>query len=87
MIIGRRGFLGGILAACAAPAIVRIASIMPVKTLPEELALAGDFCTENLIVNATERYSIIYIDPRFAKSMYTAIFPQWTFRPLTSAPQ
>lgn len=33
-MISRRGFLTGIIAACAAPAIIRVASIMPVKVMP-----------------------------------------------------
>ena len=46
MIIGRRAFLRGLVSALAAPAIVRAASLMPVRVMPpvEELdALDDDF--------------------------------------------
>src|SRR5215472_6535189 len=36
-VINRRGFLSGLVGVLAAPAIVRVASIMPVKALPPEL--------------------------------------------------
>lgn len=62
MSLNRRGFLAGIIAAAAAPAIVRVASIMPVKVMPVDLM--GDFTTDNLIVKATERYSLYHTDNR-----------------------
>jgi hypothetical protein len=36
MIIGRRGFLAGLGALMAAPAIVSVANIMPVKAMPSQ---------------------------------------------------
>ncbi len=36
MIIGRRGFLAGLGALMAAPAIVSVANIMPVKVMPAQ---------------------------------------------------
>jgi len=39
MITSRRRFLGGLLGALAAPLVVRAASIMPVKALPDNLLL------------------------------------------------
>jgi len=35
----RRGFLGGLLALVAAPAVVRAASLMPVRVMPDEEVL------------------------------------------------
>lgn len=40
-MIGRRGFIAGILGACAAPAIVRASSLMPIKA-PEIVTLGMD---------------------------------------------
>ncbi len=74
MILTRRTFLGAMLAAAAGPAIVRAASLMSIKPLwiasPEPRWLgyspmkiegyATDFDTENLIIEATERFSLRY---------------------------
>lgn len=43
MNIERRGFLTGIIALCAAPAIVRVGSIMPVKVMPDDLGSVEDW--------------------------------------------
>ncbi len=53
MLISRRGFFGGLAAAFAAPAIVRVTSIMPVRGI----ALSIEPCTNNrLIVFRKEIY-------------------------------
>lgn len=39
-MIGRRGFITGLISLVAAPAIVRAGSLMPVKMMPDETALA-----------------------------------------------
>ncbi len=43
MIIGRRGFLAGLGALIAAPAIVSVANIMPVKAMPSHELLMDLF--------------------------------------------
>lgn len=42
--MNRRGFLGAILAAGVAPAVVRAASLMPVRVLESDLVLPLPFC-------------------------------------------
>jgi hypothetical protein len=46
ILSSRRGFLGGLLALVAAPAIVRASSLMPVKVLPPKEVLDGLFVDE-----------------------------------------
>lgn len=41
-MLSRRGFLGGFAGVIAAPAIVRVSSIMPVRALPPKLLNAVD---------------------------------------------
>jgi len=41
IIQSRRGFITGLVSLVAAPAIVRVASIMPVKAMPAELEVYG----------------------------------------------
>ena len=73
-MITRRSFLGAMLAAAAGPAIVRAASLMPVKPLwvpPEPRwlgyaplkveGMATDFDTGNLIYKASERFPAAFI--------------------------
>jgi hypothetical protein len=55
--MNRRGFLSGIIALAAAPAIVRAGSLMPVKVMPEEWC---DFTTANMTVKAYDRYAFGY---------------------------
>lgn len=58
MILSRRGFLSGLGSALAAPAIVKVASLMPIKAPP--LVLVGgydDFDTALAKVRATERFA------------------------------
>jgi hypothetical protein len=43
ILVSRRNFLRGLFAAAAAPAIVRVASIMPVKAPPIVVAPAGGY--------------------------------------------
>lgn len=49
----RRGFLGAILAACAAPAIIRVQSLMPIRALAPRIwtsdELAFDFSRVDVI--------------------------------------
>lgn len=52
MITSRRGFLSGVGALLAAPAIVRVSALMPIST-PK---LLDDFTTDNLRYRATERF-------------------------------
>jgi hypothetical protein len=42
IIQSRRGFITGLVLLVAAPAIVRVASIMPVKVMPAELTVYGE---------------------------------------------
>lgn len=39
--MNRRGFITGLVSLVAAPAIVRIGSLMPVRVMPEELVVYG----------------------------------------------
>lgn len=58
MILSRRGFLSGLGAALAAPAIVKVASLMPIKAPPLVLVNGyADFDTAAAHVRATERFS------------------------------
>lgn len=40
--MNRRGFIRGIIGLCAAPAIVRAGSLMPVKVIPELAVTSGN---------------------------------------------
>jgi len=63
----RRGFLGGLGATLiTAPAIVKAASLMPVRGLIMPL-------DENLLIHATERVAYSYIDSRAAIALGYAI--------------
>ena len=63
-MITRRGFLGAILAAGVAPAVVKAGNLMPVRPVGG-LILPGDE-----IFRCTERYAIGHVDPAyFARSM------------------
>ena len=42
-MLNRRGFLAGVFSAFAAPAIVRIESIMPVKAMPVLFPIIGPY--------------------------------------------
>jgi len=42
-MLDRRGFLAGVFSAFAAPAIVRIESIMPVKAMPVMFPIIGPY--------------------------------------------
>jgi hypothetical protein len=58
----RRQFFFGVGAAVAAPAVIRIAEIMPIK-------FPVDFTTDNLLVTASERFSFGYIDTRALRQL------------------
>lgn len=64
MIRTRRGFLAGLGALLAAPAIVRASSLMPVKMLAIDYDITDTgFTTENLIIRGYERFLIGWYDP------------------------
>lgn len=50
-MLDRRGFLGGLFSAFAAPAIVRAASIMPVKVMPTLADLETELQAEMELVS------------------------------------
>ena len=56
----RRGFLVGIAGLLAAPAIVRVSSLMPIKALP-----AG-YLMPQLITNIDIIYGYLYVNPEWA---------------------
>ena len=65
MIVGRRGFLKGLAALVAVPAIVRATSLMPVKKAAEALGMNdAEFATSDLLVRGYERFSFSYVDWR-----------------------
>ena len=80
-MIGRRGFLTGLGALFAAPAIVRVASLMPVSVMPEEEVLRGlarsegNLCTIEMIIKEAIRQwknsnaFIQHVDARYAFSL------------------
>jgi len=63
--MNRRNFLKGAAAFVAAPAVIRIAEIMPIKKpLGNIVKLPVDWFADNLLVTASERFSFGYIDSR-----------------------
>jgi len=69
VIVGRRGFLKGLAALVAAPAIVRAASIMPVRT-PKLVVPAADFSTDSILIKSYARYAISWTDWRAVYSSF-----------------
>lgn len=63
--MNRRSFLLGVGSLLAAPAIVRIDNIMPVRSLI-------DFNTDNLLVHCTERLVYVWVDARCFRDL---LFP------------
>lgn len=54
-MLARRGFLTGVFSAMAAPAIVRAASLMPVKALPPEVyTLPPEIFMQNICTAAID---------------------------------
>ncbi len=74
-MIGRRGFLRGLVGILAAPAIVRVASIMPVVSIPDDIIVFGydgpvDFqFTANTMTLTIEEFSERYLKPAAAELM------------------
>ena len=76
MILSRRGFLAGLGAALAAPAVIRTPGLlMPVRSIvpaieplllltPPPLVMEYEFTTENLLAKMTKRYSCSWSDWR-----------------------
>lgn len=52
MIIGRRGFITGLAALVAAPALVRVESIMPISTRFTPVYVPITWLTEDMLVGA-----------------------------------
>ncbi len=75
-MVSRRGFLTGMLALGAAPAIVRAASLMKVVTPAGLLVPSGDVLTLDMIRNARDRlmqemvdYHVIVMHPSAEEAM------------------
>ncbi len=74
MILARRSFLTGLASALAAPAIVRAASLMPVKALPSPETLArwqsygGGFSVYDDLTDVVRRAFV----PRLQVQLYAA---------------
>lgn len=57
--VGRRGFLAGLTGFLAAPAIVRVASLMPVSVLPEPVSVFARYSGYDVLnISTADVYSI-----------------------------
>lgn len=70
--LSRRSFFSGLGAAIAAPAIVRAASLMPVRAMPPGLVTAFDFLTVAMVKATMERMRAssiaMYADGEWSKA-------------------
>lgn len=68
--LSRRGFLRGTGALLAAPAIVRVASLMPVYPFAVDASLYGDFNIHTELVAITRKALM----PRIVLKMYSSVY-------------
>lgn len=74
MTLSRRGFIGGLTAALAAPAIVRAASLMPVKQMPAPLMRMTDAEIVEFLEGMSQQVVQTIIDgnPEFLATLHLA---------------
>lgn len=68
--LSRRGFLIGAGSLIAAPAIVRIQNIMPVKRLPLDIAAIRDLLAANIISPIEGRYFVGIMHSQFYRAFF-----------------
>lgn len=80
-MISRRGFISGLSSIVAAPAIVRIANIMPVKAMPDEDLLIRMMLSKNEYLGGLSQQiasTIIYGNPKWAPINFSGFLPRYS---------